>query len=151
MRLTCPQGCGENGVDCCGRTLLKNQPDFKAQKIWLEEVVNDKHHDLIFFPKFHCEFNFIEMFWCESKRETRLQCDYTWEGLKKTVPKVMNEISVIKIRRFARKCERYMDCYHKGLSPKLAEYACKKYRSHRCIPSDIVFADLEREMKERSK
>ncbi len=34
-----------------------------------------------------------------------------------------------------------MDLYKKGITGKLAEYAAKKYKSHRCIP-DYVLAEL---------
>ena len=30
-----------------------------------------------------------------------------------------------------------MDCYWHGLSPLLANYAVKKYTSHRCIPTGV--------------
>jgi hypothetical protein len=148
LKLSCPSaGCPIGSVSCCARKLLSNEPDFKSQKIWLEEIVTNAGHEFIFFPKFHCEFNFIEMWWGEAKRLTRLQCDYTFDGLKKTVPQVLNSIPVIKIRRFARKCERYISCYQRGLPPKLAEYACKTYRSHRCIPSEASYEQITAQME----
>lgn len=41
------------------------------------------------------------------------------------------------IRKLARKSKRYMDVYRKGLTEKLAEFAVKKYKSHRRIPNEI--------------
>ena len=35
------------------------------------------------------------------------------------------------IRRAARHCHRFMDCCRQGLEGKLADYAVKKYKSHR--------------------
>ena len=145
LRLSCSNGCPEGTTDCCARTLLANQDDFKNQRIWLQEVAEDAGHQFIFIPKFHCEFNYIEMWWAEAKRLARIQCDYSFQGLKDRVPQILDSIPLEKIRRFARKCERYMDCYRRGLPPKLAEYACKKYRSHRRIPGNITNQQIEAE------
>ncbi|CAG8828152.1 5034_t:CDS:2, partial [Cetraspora pellucida] len=43
------------------------------------------------------------------------------------------EVDIVTIRRFARKSWRYMELYHKRLTGKLAERACKKFKSHRRI------------------
>ena len=59
-------------------------------------------------------------------------------GLLNTVPEALNSIDVNTIRRFARKSWRYMDLYRNGITGKLAEYAVKKYRSHRRIPEYVV-------------
>ena len=114
------------------------QPDFKNQKCALEEAILEAGHLCIFYPKFHCELNFIERYWGKAKKYTREKCDYTWEGLLNTVPEALNSIDVTTIRRFARKSWRYMDLYRNGITGKLAEYAVKKYRSHRRIPEYII-------------
>ncbi|CAG8624712.1 23268_t:CDS:2 [Cetraspora pellucida] len=67
------------------------------------KLIEGAGHICIFYPKFHCELNFIEMYWSAAKR------------------------------KFARKSWRYMELYHKGLTGKLAEQACKKFKSYRQI------------------
>ena len=124
-------------VDCCGRKIISLQPDFLAQRSALVEVIEDSGHVCIFFPKFHCELNFIERYWGAAKRYARNNCNYTWSGLQETVPRALDSVDLITIRRFARKTWRYMDLYRHGVTGKLAEYAAKKYKSHRRIPENV--------------
>ena len=43
------------------KKLLSSHTGFAASKEWLQEIA-DSHEVLInYFPKFHCELNFIEM------------------------------------------------------------------------------------------
>ena len=50
-----------------------------AQKCELEEKLcgSDNQHFVMFYPKFHCELNHIERFWCHGKQYAREHCDYT--------------------------------------------------------------------------
>ena len=90
-------------IDCCARRIISLQPDFLAQRSELETIIEKAGHKCIFYPKFHCELNFIEMYWGATKKYTREHCDYTWSGLQKTVPEALDSIPLIQIRRFARK------------------------------------------------
>ena len=78
------------------------------------------------------------------KSYARQYCDYTFKGLKDTIPHALASVDLITIRKFARRAQRYMDAYRKGLTQAQAEFAVKKYRSHRRIP-DAVVAELQNE------
>jgi hypothetical protein len=123
---------------CCMRHVLEQQPDFANQHCLLQEVIEQHGHKIIFYPKFHCELNFIEMYWSAVKRYARTNCDYTWRGLQRIVPEALDSVSLKQIRKYARKSFRYMDAYRKGMNVKQAEYAVRKYKRHRVIPHSIL-------------
>jgi hypothetical protein len=55
--------CAPGATSCCAKQILELQPDFKAQRSLVQEVIEAAGHLCIFLPKFHCELNFIEFFW----------------------------------------------------------------------------------------
>ncbi|RPA91852.1 hypothetical protein L873DRAFT_1866135 [Choiromyces venosus 120613-1] len=59
---------------CCARGLLSIQADFRAQKSRLEKVIEEAGHRTLFYPKFHCELNWIEYFWRVAKWYMRKHC-----------------------------------------------------------------------------
>jgi len=60
-------------------------------------------HEVIFLPKLHPEFNWIERYWGATERYTRTNCDYTWDNLVATVPLALNSVPLSAMRKFARK------------------------------------------------
>ena len=42
----------------------------------------------------------------------------SWAGLQRCVPKALNAVDLLQIRRYARRCQRFMDAYRKGLTGK---------------------------------
>lgn len=59
--------CELGKTDCCCRRLLFTQPDFVNQKSYLEELITSRGHICDFYPKYHCELNFIEQYWGAAK------------------------------------------------------------------------------------
>ncbi|RGB33345.1 hypothetical protein C1646_761801 [Rhizophagus diaphanus] len=82
--------CGNNEYNvnsqCCAKHILLNQPDFLNTKPLIQEIIEVKGHKVIFYPKFHCELNYIEMYWGAAKWYARQQCNYSWMGLQRVVP-----------------------------------------------------------------
>ena len=98
----------------------------------LERIVKEAGHEVIFYPKFHCELNFIESFWAAVKRYTRENCSYSFAGLELTVVKGLDSVSLKTIRRFANKSMRWILSYaEKDLTPEQRKYTQKVYTSHR--------------------
>jgi hypothetical protein len=127
--------------DCCAVRILSLQQDFASQRPLIQEIIEEHGHKVIFFPKFHCELNFIEYFWGAVKKYTRDNCDYTFKGLEKTVPEALNSVSLEQIRKYARYSWRFIDAYRKGLTGSRALYAVKKYKSHRCILENVAMEE----------
>ncbi|CAB4416861.1 unnamed protein product [Rhizophagus irregularis] len=120
------------------RKIMSQQPDFLAQKGRIKEVIVATGHKVIFYPKFHCELNYIKNFWGAAKKFSRSNCDYLWTGLQRTVPLALASVPLTTIRRYARKAFRYMDVYRKGLTGKAAEFAVKKYHLHRRVSDSVL-------------
>ena len=51
----------------------------------LEQLALDNNFKIIFVPKFHCELNPIEGFWCFMKQYVRKRNDQNFETMKKLI------------------------------------------------------------------
>lgn len=75
-----------NAIECCARQYLSIQPDFLAQKCEIEEVIKNssegQYHMVLYYPKFHCELNHIEHYWCHCKAYARHHCEYSLENFE---------------------------------------------------------------------
>ena len=98
----------------------------------------------MFYPKFHCELNYIESFWAEAKWYSRLHCNYTFKDLKEVVLCALDSVSLKKIHQFARRSACYISAYELGLSGKVAVFAVKWYKSHHRVPANVLkeFGDM---------
>ena len=59
------------------------------------EGVGALGHRILFYPKFHCELNFIERYWCQAKWFTR---GNDFEALKAIVPEALASVTNASIR-----------------------------------------------------
>lgn len=110
------------------------QPDFLAQKCEIEEKIMGRSnlptkHRVMYYPKFHCELNHIEYFWCDGKCYTRRNCKFTIEGLRADVPAGLSQVKNSTILGHYKSCLRKMDLYRNGVTYGTGEW--KKLTSHK--------------------
>lgn len=92
--------CVAGRTDCCCRRLLFHQPDFRAQKSHLEEYITSRGHICDFYPKFHCELNFIEQYWGAVKfryRSSPRTSDI--DAMECNVTGCLDAVPILSIRR----------------------------------------------------
>lgn len=61
---------------CCARYVLSQQPDFHEQDPWLVEGCKRNDLSIMFYPRYHCELNPIEMIWGYVKAYHQKNCNY---------------------------------------------------------------------------
>jgi hypothetical protein len=79
------------------------QRDFQEQKGRLQEELEAAGREVIFYPKFHYELNFIENFWCSCKAYTRDHCTFTIKAYEKS----------------SRSCQISINCDYQSVLPSL--------------------------------
>eukprot|EP01032_Pedospumella_encystans_P011026 gene11026-12856_t len=135
--------------DACARVAAL--PDFMGQREWLRETIENAGHTIDYYPKFHCELNYIEMVWAYAKAQLRRECTYSFPDLVTRLPDVLHDVPMSFHRRALRHCFRFMSGYRQGLSGPLLDYVMKKYRGHRAIPAFVEnqIRTLEEEHKKK--
>jgi hypothetical protein len=125
---------------CCAKRLLSMQPDFQEQQCSLEEeilnaswdrAVNRSWHRVLYLPKYHPELNHIEFFWCQAKRYSRENCNYTFEGLRQTVPAALDSVMNSTILGNYHSCLRKMELYRAKITYGSGEW--KALTSHKRV------------------
>jgi hypothetical protein len=94
-------GIGPPGrTDCCCRHILFLQPDFVSQKSQLQELVKSRGHLCDFYPKYHCELNFIEQYWGAAKLHFRMAGRAaTINEMERNVIQSLDDVPLLHIRR----------------------------------------------------
>lgn len=139
LRLDCPPPtdrkstrCRPEG-GCCARNVLMMEPDFQQQKCQLQEKLEACGQVVLFLPKFHCELNPIESYWCQAKWYCRENCDYTFSGLRDTVPNSLASVKNSSILGYWDKAYRIIDAYLSGATYGTEAFKNVVYKSHRRI------------------
>ncbi|CAG8703940.1 36791_t:CDS:2 [Gigaspora margarita] len=122
-----PKEADPDNINCCAHRLIANQADFLAEHGQIQKEIESKGHKVIFYPKFHSEFNYIEMYWGATKKYTQTHCEYSLPKLKRSIIEAFDSISI-----------EQMDAYRQGLTGKAAKYAVKKNKKHRMINEEII-------------
>jgi hypothetical protein len=92
--------CPPGRADCCCRRALFLQPDFTGQCSQLEELIESRGHLCEFYPKYHCELNFIEQYWGAAKAQYRMAPRAkTTQEMEKTVKECLDSVPLPQIRQ----------------------------------------------------
>ena len=92
--------CPPGRTNCCCRRLLFTQPDFESQKSQLQEYIEGRGHICDFYPKYHCELNFIEQYWGAAKfRYRAAPRPTTTANMERTVIESLDSVPLLQIRR----------------------------------------------------
>ena len=138
LRLNCPPSDGQSKScqpegGCCARKVLAAERDFREQKCQLQEELEARGQVVLFLPKFHCELAPIEPYWCQAKWFCRENCDYSFSGLRDTVPKGLASVKNSSILGYWNRVYRIIDAYQAGANYGTADFKNRVYKSHRRI------------------
>lgn len=131
------------------RELLSMEEDFRAEKEWLEKIVTGAGCEILWFPKFHCELNPIELVWGFIKGYFRRNCSFSYKDLSERIEPFIKQIPQNYVASYYKHCEKFMEGYKQGLTGYLLDFAMKKYASHRTFPKNLVKVELEKAYKDK--
>ena len=144
----------QNGVWCCCVMALSQCEDFRNQKNSVEELIESLGHKVIFLPKFHPEYNFIERYWARIKWWLRAHCVGTLNALMDVIEKACSTdvVPLTLIRKYARTSWRWMEAYRRKWSPALTTFAAKSYHGHRGVPQsmDAIIEELSNHRRRKA-
>ena len=109
----------EGETDCCGRTAMASQPDFKAQRGMLQEAIIAAGHEVIFYPKFHCELNYIENFWDQQNGMHETIVITHGRAWKERYHKLLHHCRLVKLEDILRKLLGIWMCIVKAWHERL--------------------------------
>jgi hypothetical protein len=143
---------------CCCHHFFFIQPNFVSQKPLLQEHIKSCGHLCDFYPKYHCELNFIEQYWgaaklcfriagwartlVEMERKMLVCLDNILIQIQRHIVSQTDSPSISDINlhynRFANRSMDFISTYCQGLSGAQAVWANKKYHGHHTLPPDMV-------------
>ena len=95
-----PEAPDREASYCC-QCMLFNQDDFVSQKPQLQELIESHKHLCDFYPKYHCELNFIEQYWGAAKLHFRVAGRAkTLDQMEKAMIKCLDNVPLNQIRRY---------------------------------------------------
>ncbi|TFY77605.1 hypothetical protein EWM64_g6409 [Hericium alpestre] len=145
----CVPRCNKDGTDCCCRRVLYHQADFAGQKSALEELIERRGHICDFYPKFHCELNFIEQYWGAAKLRYRISPRTSnFAEMERNIKASLDDVPLLTIRRYANRSARFISAYGQGLSGPQAAWANRRYHGHRVLPPEMV-AEVKKSLPNR--
>ncbi|KAF8218720.1 hypothetical protein L208DRAFT_1348134, partial [Tricholoma matsutake] len=92
-------------------------------------------HICDFYPKYHCELNFIEQYWGAAKLWYRtLMCMSNVVKMEKNMLACLDDVPLLQMRQYGNCSAHFISAYDQGLSGAEAAWANHKYHGHWTLP-----------------